>query len=354
MRVYSINKTQPRYTQKQNKSVPNLGYMTQSAQSFGFGWLFGGGKVAAKAVEKVEPKASKLADAVIDRIYNIACKKMPKDFEDFSHARVKYLKGHINEETAPFAHALLDQIPEAEFKRSFDVVVGQFSNLVETYKAFPNARKSMQAVVDLHAAHFKGLDDFSVMNLSDILSFRYTGTDMQNRFVEKIAVAKSADGSPRFLGKSFVTSDIFNNYLTESQEEAFNLILDHKSVVKKDVTDYKVLTSMLMDLPVEEYAAKSKHATHQVEVERYLVNGDSDFAGILSLVDVSSIEALKQILPRVKGEHSSVVASILENYTPSHEKILAKGLQLVDRGEMSLSELSRVLNTAGGDVPFRG
>lgn len=354
MRVYSINNTQPRYNKTQNKSVQNLGYMTQSAQSFGT-WLGLGKKVTVKPLDVAKPKASQLADAVIDRLYTIGGKKKPEDFKDFKYVNINYLKEHINEDTAPFAHKLLDQISGERLQREFDLTVKQLGGLVERYKVFPNARKSMHAVVDAHAAHFKGSDYFSMGNLNDILSFRYTGTDMQNRFVEKIAAAKNADGSPRFLGKSFVTSEIFDDYSIPAQEEAFDLVLDHKSVVKIDVTDYKVLTSMVMDLPVEEYAAKRQHATHQIEVEKYLINGADDLSAILKqvLTNVDSLEALKQILPRLKGEHSGTVAAILDDYTPMHKKIFAKSMQLIDRGEMTLEELAHVVDKAGGDVPFR-
>ena len=153
--------------------------------------------------------------------------------------------------------------------------------------------------------------------------------------------------------KIYYTISYNNDEVTKAQEEAFNLILDHKSVVASNVTDYKVLTSMVMDLPVEEYGAKRQYATHQTQVEKYLCNGADDFARILKAVNVDSLEALKQILPRLKGENSGVVAAILDDYTPMHKQVFAKSLQLIDKGEMTLDELAHVMDEAGGSVPFR-
>lgn len=356
MRIQSIRNTQPRYNKTQNKVEQNTNYMTQTA-SQGFGIRFPWTNSEKRVAEVVKPKAIDYSQQIIDRLFALAGDEITKGVESETHTAVPYLNAlrkNINEETAPFADSLIRAIKNPwEVKDNFGTKIRQFNELVTTYKQIPNARKTMQETAEAFAQMPQDSKHFAILRMHDLFNDEYRGTDIQNRFIEKIVAAKKSDGSPRFLGESFLTNGIFHNYSTPAQEEAFNLILDQKSVVKKDVADYKVLTSMVMDLPVEEYAAKSKHATHQIEVDKYLVNSDDDFSGILKHIDFDKLPVLKQLLPRVKGEHSGVVASILKDYTPMHEKILAKGLQLVDRGEMSLYELSKVIDAAGGDVPFR-
>lgn len=351
MKVNLITNTLPRYRKTDNQQTKSsqlsysrdqASYMTNISPSFN--GIFGlGRKVATKAAEIAGPsvitqskKESSLTLEVIKRLDQIR-EEETKDPDSLIDYSLKHIISTINDETAPFADKLVDLLTPSQIKGSLISELDQINALILKFKQYPQARNTMQKALDIET---KRQNNYSFSNLTNLFNHKYIGSEIQNRFIEKILNAKGFDGKPRF--NQYSTNSTFEYLSTSEQEQAFDLIL-HKVVVGSDHISIKKLAKAINKSLVKDFE-KNKEEAIIPGKKQFLVDSEYDINCILQNIDADKLSVLKTILSR--ASNADGIGEVLKNYTPEKQAFFEKGLKLVDAGKLSLNRLGKALKYA--------
>lgn len=354
MRVNSITNTIKQYRNDYKQSqtlqvsqIPdkNLAYTTNKIEpSFGIN-LFGLGKkaasniadVAAAAIPKTVETEENLAKQVIKRLKKMNPNKPTSYYYDNENSKINDLALSVDEQTAPFVSKLVDRITDYGAKNNFLHVIGQVNDLAIQYKKMPQARITMDKAIN---QTIKGEIRYGLYELDELFqpgcASDYNGSNLQNRILEKIMDAKDLNGSFRF--KNFSTFQLFDNF-TEETEEIFDLLM-RKIVKGPDEISYKKLAQIIKDPTPEDIANKGQNAMIKGK-RHYLIQNDYDIKNILKTITPENMPFIKSALMELlsRATKASEIESILGNYTPEKHDFLQKGLALVDKGVLSLTDL---------------
>lgn len=352
MRVNLITNNLPRYkkTNKQQANSSPLSYLnTQSSfiiqnASPSFSGLFGIGKKTAGKIAEVAIPTAKTVEKKLDPVKQVLqrlekiSENERKKLYSCINDDLKSLTAIINDETAPFVNKLIDLLTPSQIKESLKYQLQQIDHLTEKFNNYPATRKTMQKSLE---REIKQKNDLSIFRLNELFSYNYKGSDIQNRFIEKIIDAKGFDGKPRF--RSFSTSETFDYLSTKEQEQALDLIL-HRTIISDDEINIKKLAKAIKDSSVVDFEKNEKAAVTPGK-KQFLVDSESDINSILEKINADKLPVLKTILSRVN--YAVEITTVLENYVPEKQAFLEKGLSLVDEGKLSLMRLGMALKYAG-------